>query len=311
LPHRQSFDTLHRVIDWISDHRCRVGGAELRLSMFVDRSSDGLWIEKQRDSVVALGDVLTEFTNGNIFEIGIKRGGSTAFINEIAPPRRLVALDIEDTPPPSLTDYLRDHDPRQAVRLHNGIDQGDRARLADLVTTEFRDGPLDLIVDDASHRYEPTIASFETLFPALRPGGLFLLEDWNWEHLMAVALAKTARPEPGGGERVASEIGAALRTAETSNSFGPAAPDAPSMGPHEAEAGGSALRRPLTRLAHELLLTRAVSGDVVSDLTFGTWWVGVRRGVAELDPATFRLADCYEDRFGELGPTAALPNGDR
>ena len=42
--------------------------------------------------------------------------------------------------------------------------------------------PLDLVVDDASHLYGPTKASFEILFPLLRPGGLYLIEDWAWDH---------------------------------------------------------------------------------------------------------------------------------
>jgi hypothetical protein len=37
-------------------------------------------------------------------------------------------------------------------------------------------------LDDASHIYEPTLSSFQTLFPLLRPGGLYIIEDWAWEH---------------------------------------------------------------------------------------------------------------------------------
>jgi hypothetical protein len=36
------------------------------------------------------------------------------------------------------------------------------------------------VLDDASHQYEPTKASFETLFPLLRPGGLYIIKDWSW-----------------------------------------------------------------------------------------------------------------------------------
>ena len=42
--------------------------------------------------------------------------------------------------------------------------------------------PLDLVIDDASHMYQPTKASFEALFPCLRPGGLYVIEDWAWTH---------------------------------------------------------------------------------------------------------------------------------
>ena len=41
---------------------------------------------------------------------------------------------------------------------------------------------LDLVVDDASHTYEETKASFEILFPLLQPGGIYLIEDWSWAH---------------------------------------------------------------------------------------------------------------------------------
>lgn len=54
--------------------------------------------------------------------------------------------------------------------------------LQEIVQGDF-DGNLDLIIDDASHMYEFTKRSFETLFPLLRPGGYFIIEDWAWEHM--------------------------------------------------------------------------------------------------------------------------------
>ena len=38
------------------------------------------------------------------------------------------------------------------------------------------------MIDDASHLYAQTKASFETLFPRVRPGGLYVIEDWAWFH---------------------------------------------------------------------------------------------------------------------------------
>src|SRR5699024_9360323 len=38
-------------------------------------------------------------------------------------------------------------------------------------------------VDDASHLVEPTRRSFEVLFPLLRPGGRYVIEDWSWAHV--------------------------------------------------------------------------------------------------------------------------------
>ena len=68
------------------------------------------------------------------------------------------------------------------VRTYGDVDQADRDTLAEIVEREFEGNALDLVVDDCSHRYSETRASFNELFPRLRPGGLFLIEDWPWAH---------------------------------------------------------------------------------------------------------------------------------
>ena len=80
--------------------------------------------------------------------------------------------------------------------------------LASIVAKEFEGEPIDLVIDDASHLLEPTRASFEVLFPRLRTDGLFVIEDWAWEHAIAnklfVALGSESRPPRGEARAVAS-----------------------------------------------------------------------------------------------------------
>ena len=65
--------------------------------------------------------------------------------------------------------------------MHFSTSQSDGEILEDIVRNELGN-ELDLVVDDASHTYEETKASFEILFPLLQPGGIYLIEDWSWAH---------------------------------------------------------------------------------------------------------------------------------
>ena len=62
-------------------------------------------------------------------------------------------------------------------------DQGDKSFL-DSIAREL--GPFDIIIDDGSHMSHHVIASFEALFPHVKLGGLYVVEDlatayWpNW-----------------------------------------------------------------------------------------------------------------------------------
>jgi hypothetical protein len=101
-------------------------------------------------------------------------------LGEALRPERLVGVDLrEASGSPAFESYLAAHAPRLAV--HWAVDQLDQNHLKALADTAF-EGPLDLVIDDASHLYDPTRASFEALFPRLRPGGLYVIEDWAWAH---------------------------------------------------------------------------------------------------------------------------------
>jgi hypothetical protein len=83
---------------------------------------------------------------------------------------------------PYFTSWRRENQLEDTVRTYWGVDQADREQLTAIVDREFGDEPLDLVIDDASHLYAPTKASFEVLFPRLRPGGLYIIEDWATDH---------------------------------------------------------------------------------------------------------------------------------
>jgi SAM-dependent methyltransferase len=120
-----------------------------------------------------------------IFELGFFQGGSTAMLLELARPRRLVAIDRTHKRPGAtkpIEDFAERRGLADAVVVHGGVDQGDRARLAEIVDQDFAGETLDLVIDDCSHRYEETRASFNELFPRLRAGGTYVIEDWPWAH---------------------------------------------------------------------------------------------------------------------------------
>jgi hypothetical protein len=97
-------------------------------------------------------------------------------------PSKLVAIDLAPGPVPELTQFIATRGLEESVRCYHGVNQADRNRLREIIDTEFSDQPIDLVIDDGGHQYGETRSSFETLFPRLRPGGRFIIEDWGWAH---------------------------------------------------------------------------------------------------------------------------------
>ncbi len=59
--------------------------------------------------------------------------------------------------------------------------RGDAGSEEDLVRARDGRGPYDLIIDDGSHVSFHQQLTFQTLFPSLRPGGLYIIEDLHWQ----------------------------------------------------------------------------------------------------------------------------------
>jgi hypothetical protein len=118
----------------------------------------------------------------HMFELGIYKGGSSAFFHALYRPRKLVAIDFKPERAPDLDAYIQNLRCAEFLVPYYNINQGDHERMESIVRKEFPDGELDLVVDDASHMLAETTASFNVLFPRVRPGGLYIIEDWSWAH---------------------------------------------------------------------------------------------------------------------------------
>ncbi len=122
------------------------------------------------------------FVARNILEIGMWDGGSLVLWSELFSPMKLVGIDLQEkNPSPYFEKYLNKRNLKDKVKQFWGVDQTDTAKLKLIVKEEFDSAP-DLIFDDASHLYQATKTSFETLFPLLQPGGIYIIEDWAWGH---------------------------------------------------------------------------------------------------------------------------------
>jgi SAM-dependent methyltransferase len=148
-----------------------------------ERSAAGHFVvAKQPAMVDRMIDLIAELEPKRIVELGIFKGGSTAFMAALARPEKLTAIELDSKPVRALAQLIEARGLQSTVVPHYGIDHGDAAQLAAVIDGDHGGERLDLVVDDASHLYRETRTSFELLFAKLRPGGRYVIEDWGWAH---------------------------------------------------------------------------------------------------------------------------------
>lgn len=148
-----------------------------------ERSStaDRFVVAKTRDMVGFYNDRFAGRVR-NVMKIGIFKGGSVALFHQLFQPSKLVAIDLSPEPVAALDEYVACHRLAHAVRPCYGVDQSDSPRLRAILQEEFGANAIDLVVDDGCHLLAESRASFNAVFPFLRPGGAYVIEDWAWAH---------------------------------------------------------------------------------------------------------------------------------
>jgi predicted O-methyltransferase YrrM len=253
------------MLKWTGDDAFTVGDIAFRTQdlwgpLAYPPRQDEFVVFKPNHLAQRYADLIEEIRPENVFELGIFNGGSTVLLSTLTEAKKLVAVDISPQATPAFARWAELHAERVTVGF--GVDQADQPTLRKLVADEFGDELLDLVVDDASHLLGPSRASFDVLFPRLRPGGLYVIEDWTIRHEMEKALLN---PE----ERA----------------FWDSVPAAKSE-----HLNALITEPPLSLLLFEASLSVAFSG-VIDDVTIRREWAVVRRGEDPVDPDTFRIDD--------------------
>ena len=175
-------------LHWIDDHVVRVGGVEFFATieageyLTLESTARRFVLAKARPMLERLLAMTAPMTVRHIVELGIFKGGSTAFYAAVFAPEKLVAIERSVVASAALTEYLAATGLAGRVKPCYGIDQADWAALGAILAAEFPRRDVDLAIDDASHLFHETRASFNLVFPYLRPGGLYVIEDWGWAH---------------------------------------------------------------------------------------------------------------------------------
>jgi cephalosporin hydroxylase len=171
-------------IEWQSDTQFSVGGVKFISSLHdysLRSTAERLVILKGRENIEAYARLLNESPPRTALELGIYQGGSPALFTAWFDLEKFVGIDI-CKPVVAFDDFCASQPIGTRIRTHYGVSQKDQQQLDRIVREEFGQQPIDLIIDDASHNYSLTRRSFEILFPYLRAGSYYVIEDWGWAH---------------------------------------------------------------------------------------------------------------------------------
>jgi cephalosporin hydroxylase len=105
-----------------------------------------------------------------LIEIGVKGGASLRMWRDYFASGRIFGIDIN----PESAQHAED---RVSVRIGSAADPA----LLDEVLAES--GPPDVVIDDGSHRVRDQIGTLRHLWPHVKPGGLYIVEDIHTSYL--------------------------------------------------------------------------------------------------------------------------------
>jgi hypothetical protein len=138
-----------------------------RLERYFDSHAVGEGIQKWRHYFEIYDRHFAKFVGSEVYvvEIGVAAGGSLQmWLDYFGPGCHLYGIDIAPG--------CKMHE-RESVRICIG-DQADPR----FWTWFLREVPhIDILIDDGGHRLHQQVATFEAVYPHIRPGGVYLCED--------------------------------------------------------------------------------------------------------------------------------------
>lgn len=100
-----------------------------------------------------------------IVELGVHAGGSLRLWKDVFPEATVIGFDLNP--------------PKGAHPAGCTMVQGSQDNSGELRHLTAHADQFDIVIDDCSHIAGPTRTAFEALFPHVRPGGFYVIEDWG------------------------------------------------------------------------------------------------------------------------------------
>ena len=174
------------MIHWTSEKSFSIGRTRFRLHGREERphtsTFDEFLVFKVPWMIRRYGELVDALQPKRIVELGIHRGGSCVMLQELSDAEKLVAIELREKRVAALDEYIAAAGLEERVRPYYGTDQADAPTLKRILAEEFGGAPIDFVIDDASHFLEETRISFNAIFPSMRAGGIYVIEDWSWAH---------------------------------------------------------------------------------------------------------------------------------
>lgn len=175
--------------EWARRDTYRIGDVEFvaNPTKRFTSTADRYCLVKRPELVDSTLGLLDEIAPATIVELGMFQGGSAALMLLYAEPEVFIGVERSEERIAPL-DTLSERLPPGCVRLSYGLDQADADGLRNAVESGLDGRQIDIVIDDASHLVGATRSSFNTLFPLVRPGGCFVIEDchgrtWGLAHI--------------------------------------------------------------------------------------------------------------------------------
>ena len=283
-------------IEWESRRIFRLGGYKFSLPISFEQFARSVPAEDNySDNVFSLlktPDIIRRYVTlcieakpKTVVQLGVFRGGSVGLVQLLARPERLLALELDPDRQAFLDRFIEHEGLEDSVRVEYGVDQADSVRVDRLAQEFLGEGrSIDLVFDDASHMLSATRSSFETLFPLIRPGGSYIVEDFATAQILISQGFKQMSSDSGGDSQILGQLVDHCLQADS---------------------------QPLHLLAVEAMLASIVAPSIVRKVVIDREWLKIVRGAADVDPTQrFDLRALADDHFGLLNtaPDEELQN---
>lgn len=109
---------------------------------------------------------LKQIADSTILEIGILTGASIRMWHDYFTLSKIIGIDL--SPPVNQI-------PREQLIENGGRIQIVIQNINNYIAVE----PVDVVIDDGSHKAEDIVKAFNKLWPTVKPDGWYIIEDWN------------------------------------------------------------------------------------------------------------------------------------